>query len=96
MLGKSIKKVVTDFEQLRLDEYGNVAKTEKPVRREHVVAGLCDQWFPTSAFRLGGPGSRNAAVLFENITDYKESERLTEWRHARAGAIGCESARHST
>ncbi|HET9598444.1 MAG TPA: hypothetical protein VFP65_22840 [Anaeromyxobacteraceae bacterium] len=74
MLGMRIKEIVPDLEQFWLDRYGRVAMTGEPARLEHVVAGLGDQWFRTVAFRLGGPGSRRVAVLFENVTERKRNE----------------------
>lgn len=74
MLGKRIKELVPDFEQFWLDQYGHVALTGEPVQLEHIVAGLGNQWFRASAFRIGGEGSRKVAVLFENITERKQAE----------------------
>ncbi|MBD2114289.1 MULTISPECIES: EAL domain-containing protein [Cyanophyceae] len=74
MAGKRIRELVPGFEQIWIDTYGQVALTGKSVRLEHVVKGLGDQWFETSAFRYGGAGSRIVAVLFTNITDRKQAE----------------------
>jgi signal transduction histidine kinase len=87
MLGKRIKEIVPDFEQFWLDQYGRVALTGEPVELEHVVAGLGDQWFHTSAFRVGGEDSRRVGVVFENITERKRSEEALRESEARLRAV---------
>ncbi|HSM83029.1 MAG TPA: PAS domain S-box protein, partial [Nodosilinea sp.] len=78
MAGKRIRELVPNFEQIWIDTYGQVALTGEPMRLEHVVKGLGDQWFETYAFRYGGEGSRIVAVLFTNVTDRKQTqEKLT-------------------
>jgi diguanylate cyclase (GGDEF)-like protein/PAS domain S-box-containing protein len=74
MVGKRIREVVPNFEQIWIDTYGQVALTGDPVRLEHSVEGLGDQWFETYAFRYGGEGSRIVAVLFTNITNRRQAE----------------------
>ena len=87
MLGKRIKEVVPDFEQFWLDHYGRVAVTGEPVELEHVVAGLGDQWFHTSAFRIGGEGSRRVGIVFENITERKRSEEALRASEGKLRAV---------
>jgi PAS domain S-box-containing protein len=77
MLGRRIKEIVPNLEQFWLDKYGQVALTGQPVELEHVVAGLGDQWFHTSAFPIGGAGSRRVGVVFENITRRKRAEEVS-------------------
>ncbi len=74
MLGKRINEIVPDFDPFWLQHYGRIATTGQPARLERTVAGLNNQWFRTSAFRVGGPGSRKVAVAFENITEQKRAE----------------------
>ncbi len=95
MLGRRIRDLVPDFEQFWIDQYGHVALTGEPVRLEHVVAGLGDQWFHTSAFRIGGDESRRVGVLFENITARKRAEAARErlLDDARAARAEAERAR---
>jgi PAS domain-containing protein len=82
MAGRRIKEIVPNVEQFWLDEYGRVALTGQPVELEHVVAGLGEQWFHTSAFRVGGSESRKVGVVFENITKRKQAEEvLREGEH---------------
>ncbi len=79
MLGKRIKEIVPEVEPFWLDHYGRVATTGEPARFEHAVAGLGNQVFRTSAFRVGGSDSRRVAIAFENITEKKRAEEaLTE------------------
>jgi diguanylate cyclase (GGDEF)-like protein/PAS domain S-box-containing protein len=74
MAGKRIRELLPNFEQIWIDTYGQVALTGEPVRLEHIVEGLGDQWFETYVFRYGGEGSRIVAVLFTNITARKQAE----------------------
>ncbi|MBD2234293.1 EAL domain-containing protein [Phormidium tenue] len=74
MAGKRIRELLPNFEQIWIDTYGQVALTGEPVRLEHIVEGLGDQWFETYAFRYGGEGSRIVAVLFSNVTDRKQAD----------------------
>ncbi|PZV08809.1 MAG: hypothetical protein DCF32_03980 [Leptolyngbya sp.] len=88
MAGKRIRELVPNFEQFWLDQYGQVAMTGEPVRLEHVVEGLGEQWFETSAFRYGGAGSGIVAVLFTNITDRKQAqEKLTRELNRRKALL---------
>ena len=87
MLGKRIKEIVPDVEPFWLDQYGRVAVTGEPVELEHVVAGLGDQWFHTSAFRIGGEDSRRVGVVFENITERKRAEEAREASRHQLQAI---------
>lgn len=83
MLGKTIREMVPDFEQFWMDAYGKVALTGQPVKLEHIVKGLGDQWFQTSAVRVGGADSRQVAVVFSNITERKHTEERLHARELR-------------
>ena len=87
MLGKRIKELVPDFEQFWLDQYGRVAVTGEPVELEHVVAGLGDQWFHVSAFRIGGEDSRRVGIVFENVTEGKRSEEALRASEGKLRAV---------
>ena len=79
MKGKRVSETVPELETFWLEKYGGVAKTGDPVQLEHMVKGLGDQWFQTSAFRQGPEGSNKVAVLFRNITARKQAdEKLKE------------------
>ncbi|MGI4832153.1 MAG: PAS domain S-box protein [Janthinobacterium lividum] len=72
VLGQSIRTLMPDLEPFWFDTYGRVARTGEPVRLEHEVPQL-GRWFELHACRVGGPGSRQVAVLFNDITDRKHT-----------------------
>lgn len=81
MLGKRIKEMIPEFEQFWLDQYGQVSLTGQPVELEHIVSGLGDQWFHSSAFKIGSQDSKKVGVLFENITERKQTEYALQKAH---------------
>lgn len=83
VLGKRIKEIEPEFDQFWIDAYGRVARTGDPAVIERAVARLGEEWFHASAFRLGGPGSRQVGVLFENITERKRAEAVLRASEAR-------------
>lgn len=74
MKGRRIREMIPDFDQSWIDQYGHVARTGEPLAFEHVFAWLGDQWFRTSAFRVGDAASHRVGVLFENVTERKRQE----------------------
>jgi len=60
-------------EQYWLDAYDSVVKTGQSLRYENYHAGI-KQWYRTHTSRIGGPGSRVVANVFEDITEQKERE----------------------
>ena len=73
--GKRMREFTPEIEALWLEAYGDVALTGKPVRFAAEMKGL-HRWFDVYAFRLGGPDSRNVAVLFRDITARKQAEEV--------------------
>jgi PAS domain S-box-containing protein len=72
-LGKSVRELLPDLEPTWFDIYGRVARTGEAVRLEHQVPQL-DRWFELHACRVGAAGSRQVAVLFNDITERKHTE----------------------
>jgi two-component system CheB/CheR fusion protein len=72
--GRTIREFLPNIEQEWLDEYGRVALTGQPARREGVAAGLGGRWFEGYSFRVGGEDSRQVAVLFTETTARKRAE----------------------
>jgi PAS domain S-box-containing protein len=56
-----------------IKEYGNVALTGKPLRMENYDEAT-GRWYLASASRVGGEGSREVAILFDDITERKWTE----------------------
>ena len=83
MKGKRISEIVPEMEEFWLEKYGGVAKTGQPVQLEHIVKGLGNQWFQTSAFSHGPKDSNRVAVLFRNITERKQAEEKIKESESR-------------
>lgn len=87
LVGKRIREITPNFEQFWLDQYGHVATTGEAIRLEHVVQGLDNQWFETSAFRYGDEASHSVSVLLTNITERKRTEATLRTSEARQGFL---------
>ncbi|NEQ20966.1 MAG: PAS domain S-box protein, partial [Microcoleus sp. SIO2G3] len=72
--GKTARELHPELEQYWIDLYGNVVLTGEPVRYENYSEAL-NRWFDVSSFRIGPPGSRKVAILFEDISKRKQTER---------------------
>ena len=85
-VGKRIRQIVPDLEQYWFDCFGNVALTGEPVRFVSEAKSL-ERWFDIYAFRLGGPESRQIAVLFTNITERIRTAETLKQSEARFRAL---------
>jgi PAS domain S-box-containing protein len=72
--GRSIREAIPDLEEHWFETYGRVARTGEPIRFLNQAGPLDGRWFDVYAFRLGGDGSKQVAVLFNNITQRKKNE----------------------
>lgn len=85
-LGKTARELVPDLEEHWFEIYGNVALTGKPIRFTE-KSGAMNRWFEVFAVRVGEAESRLVALIFNNITERKESEtklRESEEKFAKA------------
>ena len=73
--GKRMLEFVSSMESHWLENYGRVAMTGEPIRFAAEYQSLKNSWFDVYAFRVGNPGERKVAVLFNNITSEKLAER---------------------
>jgi PAS domain S-box-containing protein len=81
--GRRARELVTGLEQDVLDRYGRVAATGEPERFECCVAGMDGTWYTAYAVRVGGSGSREVAVVFDDITERKRTELAAAAHAAR-------------
>jgi PAS domain S-box-containing protein len=72
--GKTIRELAPGHEAHWFEVYGTVARTGEPARFVNESRALGGRWFDVYAFRLGGPGSRKVAVLFNDITARRRAE----------------------
>ncbi len=71
--GKWVSEIAPGLEQHWFDLYGGVARTGEPVRFEN-PADIFGRWYDVQALRIGQPGAWQVAILFNNITERKQSE----------------------
>ena len=71
--GKWVSETAPGLEQHWFDLYGGVARTGQPVRFEN-PADIFGRWYDVQALRIGAPGAWQVAILFNNITERKQSE----------------------
>jgi PAS domain S-box-containing protein len=72
--GKLMRDLAPGHEAHWFEIYGNVALTGEPAFFESEAKAL-DRHFDVCAYRAGGPESRRVAILFNDITERKRSER---------------------
>ena len=73
-LGKRIREFAPHLEPSWFERYGAVALTGEPVRFVNESKDL-NRWFDVYAFRIGGPGSRKVAIIFNNVTARTKAEK---------------------
>jgi PAS domain S-box-containing protein len=88
--GKLMRELAPDHEQHWFDFYGKVALTGQPARFM-APAGALGRFYDVSAFRVGGPESRQVGILFNDITARhraeQERQRLLEESEAQADEL---------
>lgn len=72
-IGRTARELVPDLEEWWFETYGCVALTGESVRFEHESVPM-GRWFDVYASRIGGPASRQVAIVFNNITARKAAE----------------------
>ncbi len=66
-VGRTARELVPALEQHWFDLYGGVAATGEPARFENGSEPM-GRWFDVQAFRVGEPGERLVAMLFNDIS----------------------------
>jgi PAS domain S-box-containing protein len=90
--GRRVREVVPDHEQHWFDFYGEIATTGVAGRVEQGSATL-GRWWDVHAFRVGEPGQRRVAVLFNDITARRSAElRLQEMNGTLEALVAAKSA----
>jgi len=72
--GKLMRELAPNHEQHWFDIYGKIALTGEPLRFENEARAL-GRFYEVCAYRVGGAQSRKVAILFNDITERKNSER---------------------
>lgn len=71
--GKRMRELAAEHENYWFEIYGKIALTGESVRFENYASQL-HRWFEVYAFRFGEPASRKVAILFNDISDRKQTE----------------------
>ena len=80
--GKLMRDITLDFEENWYEKFGEIALTGKPMRFVNEVK-ILNKWFDVYAFKIGGKESHEVAVLFNDITQFKETEKkLKEYQQS--------------
>jgi len=72
-IGKQMRELLPDQDEHWFHIYGEVALTGNPIRFQEGSTAL-GRWFDVYAFRVGGDGSTEVAVLFSDISQRKMGE----------------------
>jgi PAS domain S-box-containing protein len=92
--GKLMRDLAPDHEQHWFDIYGKVATIGEPTRFMAPAAAL-GRYYDVSAFRVGGPESRQVGILFNDISERhraeEERQRLLEESQAQAEELQTQS-----
>lgn len=88
-LGRTARELVPDLEDWWFEAYGRVALTGEAVRFEHGSVAM-GRVFDVYASRIGGPESRQVAIVFTNITARRAAEE-----QARAALAAEQAARRA-
>ena len=79
--GSLMRDLAPDHEDYWFEIYGEVALTGKPIRFVNEAKEL-KRWYDVYAFKIGNPENREVAILFNDITKFKESEyKLKDYQH---------------
>lgn len=79
VVGKTARELVPGLEDVWVQTYARVAETGERLRFEHGSEAM-GRWFEVEAVPVGGPQSREVALLFTNITARKRAEADARFR----------------
>ena len=66
-VGRTIRELVPEHDALWFENYGRVAATGESMRFISEAKAM-GRWFDVSAYRPGGPESRQVAIVFTDVT----------------------------
>ena len=81
-VGRRIREIAPDLEELWFSTFGKVARTGESVRFISDAHSLGERCFDVFALKVGGPDSRKVAALFTNITERRRTEAALQAREA--------------
>ncbi|MGH8125608.1 MAG: PAS domain S-box protein, partial [Rhodanobacteraceae bacterium] len=75
VVGKPVSRFMPSLEQYWRDAHTRAMQDGQPTRVENYLADR-ERWYSVQFARIGGPGSRLLAAVFEDITVRKDAERV--------------------
>ncbi|WP_440008893.1 PAS domain-containing protein [Halomicrococcus sp. SG-WS-1] len=84
--GEWMRDLEPDHEQYWFDRYGDVAQTGEPVTFEAAAEAL-DRWYDVYAFPFRGQEGHQVAILFDDITERKQTEEALQKSKERFRAL---------
>jgi PAS domain S-box-containing protein len=84
--GRRMREIAPNHEEHWFETYGRIALTGEAVRFENQAAQL-HRWYDAYAIRVGEPGDRKVAVLFNDITERKRAEAALQKAQAELAHI---------
>ena len=79
--GKRMRELAPAHEAHWFEIYGKVAATGESVRFVNQARAL-NRWFDVCAYRVGEPEDRQVAIVFNDISDYKQAEAALRQKEA--------------
>ncbi|WP_309731480.1 GAF domain-containing protein [Chamaesiphon sp. OTE_75_metabat_556] len=76
-VGRTARELIPDLEDFWMETYGKVALTGAAVRFENHSAPM-NRWFDVYAARVGDAASHRVAIVFTNITERKQAEKISQ------------------
>nr|WP_083252729.1 GAF domain-containing protein [Haladaptatus sp. W1] len=76
--GKLMRELEPHHEEHWFETYGRIALTGEPERFTNEAKYLDERWYDVYAFRIGEPEKRKVAILFNDISDRKHTQRSLE------------------
>lgn len=74
--GRTVLELVPQHERFWFEVYGEIARTGEARRFQHQAQALKPpRWYDVYAFRVGEPDEGRVAVIFNDISERKQSER---------------------
>jgi PAS domain S-box-containing protein len=92
-VGRCAREMLPELEEHWFQIYGRVALTGEPSRFESGSDAM-GRWFDVFAFRVDEPEQRRVAILFTDVTEYRQAEMEREalLRDAQAARAEAEAA----
>lgn len=86
LAGRRLREIDPGYEEYWFEIFGRVALTGENVRLER-YAEPDRKWYGFYVFKVGGADSRRVAVIFQNITERRQSEKSIDFQAQLLDAV---------